>query len=59
MAVLPVRIFPDPVLKEKAAPVEGVTAEVAAFIDDLLETMRCSPGAWESPPRRSGCRGAS
>ena len=44
MAVLPVRIFPDPVLKEKAAPVEGVTAEVAAFIDDLLETMRCSPG---------------
>jgi peptide deformylase len=44
MAVLPVRIFPDPVLKEKAASVGGVTAEVAAFIDDLLETMRCSPG---------------
>ena len=44
MAVLPIRIFPDPVLKEKAAPVEGVTAEVTAFIDDLLETMRCSPG---------------
>ena len=44
MAVLPVRIFPDPVLMEKAAPVEGVTAEVGAFIDDLLETMRCSPG---------------
>jgi peptide deformylase len=44
MAVLPVRVFPDPVLKEKAAAVEGVTAEVAAFIDDLLETMRCSPG---------------
>ncbi len=44
MAVLPVRIFPDPILKEKAAPVEGVTAEVAAFIDDLLDTMRISPG---------------
>jgi peptide deformylase len=44
MAVLPIRVFPDPVLKEKAAPVEGVTAEVSAFIDDLLETMRCSPG---------------
>lgn len=44
MAVLPIRVFPDPVLKEKAAAVEGVTAEVAAFIDDLLETMRCSPG---------------
>ncbi|MBI5906059.1 MAG: peptide deformylase [Deltaproteobacteria bacterium] len=44
MAVLPIRVFPDPVLKEKAAPVEGVTAEVSAFIDDLLETMRQSPG---------------
>lgn len=44
MAVLPIRVFPDPVLKEKAAPVEGVTGAVCAFIDDLLETMRCSPG---------------
>jgi peptide deformylase len=44
MAVLPIRIFPDPVLKEKAVPVEGVTAGVAAFVDDLLETMRSSPG---------------
>src|SRR3970282_1336942 len=44
MAVLPIRIFPDPVLKAKSAPVEGVTAEVSAFVDDLLETMRSSPG---------------
>jgi len=44
MAVLPIRIFPDHVLKEKSAPVEGVTAEVSAFIDDLVETMRFYPG---------------
>jgi peptide deformylase len=44
MAVLPIRLFPDPVLKEKAAPVEGVSAEVSAFVDDLVETMRSSPG---------------
>src|SRR3972149_3635020 len=44
MAVLPIRIFPDPVLKAKSAPVEGVTAEVSAFVDDLLEPMRSSPG---------------
>src|SRR3990172_12451222 len=44
MSVLPIRIFPDPVLKAKSAPVEGVTAEVSAFVDDLLETMRSSPG---------------
>ncbi len=44
MAVLTIRVFPDPVLKEKSSPVEGVDAEVSAFIDDLLETMRHSPG---------------
>lgn len=44
MAVLPIRLFPDPVLKEKSAPVEGVTAEVSALIADLVETMRSGPG---------------
>ena len=44
MAILPILQFPDSRLKEKSAPVTGVTAEVSAFIDDLLETMRTSPG---------------
>lgn len=44
MAILPVLKFPDPRLKEKSETVTGVTAEVAVFIDDLLETMRGSPG---------------
>jgi len=43
MAILPILQFPDPRLKEKSAPVTGVTAEVSSFIDDLLETMRASP----------------
>jgi peptide deformylase len=44
VAVLPIRVFPDPVLKERSEPVTGVTAEVSAFIDDLLDTMRGAPG---------------
>lgn len=44
MAILPILQFPDPRLKEKSSPVTGVTAEVSAFIDDLLQTMRASPG---------------
>ena len=44
MAILPILQFPDFRLKEKSSPVTGVTAEVSAFIDDLLETMRASPG---------------
>ena len=43
MAVLPIRVFPDPILKEKAAPVERAQ-EVSGLIDDLLDTMRNAPG---------------
>ena len=44
MAVLPILQFPDPLLKEKCAPVDRVTPEVSTCIDDLLDTMRASPG---------------
>jgi len=44
MAVLPILQFPNPLLKEKCSPVDGITPEVAAAIDDLLDTMRASPG---------------
>ncbi|GAB4364929.1 MAG: peptide deformylase [Deltaproteobacteria bacterium] len=44
MAVLPILQFPDPRLKEKCSPVETITPEISAAIDDLLDTMRASPG---------------
>ncbi len=44
MAILPILKFPDPLLKERSAPVERVDAGVSSVIDDLLETMRASPG---------------
>ncbi len=44
MAILPILKFPDPVLKERSAPVAEVDAGVSSVIDDLLETMRASPG---------------
>jgi peptide deformylase len=44
MAILPILKFPDPLLKEKSAPVVDVTPEVSGVIDDLLDTMRASPG---------------
>jgi peptide deformylase len=44
MAILPILKFPDPLLKEKSAPVDVVTPELSAVIDDLLDTMRASPG---------------
>lgn len=44
MAVLPILQFPDPRLKEKCAPVDGITPEISSFIDDLIDTMRNGPG---------------
>ncbi len=44
MAVLTIRQFPDAILKEKSIPVERLTSGISAMIDDLVETMRGSPG---------------
>ena len=44
MAILPILQFPDPLLKERSAPVTGVDAAASSVIDDLLDTMRASPG---------------
>lgn len=44
MPVLPILRFPDPLLKEKALPVEGGDIGQSSFIDDLVDTMRASPG---------------
>ena len=40
MAVRDVRIYPDPVLKQVAAPVGAVDAEARTLARDLIDTMR-------------------
>ena len=44
MPILPILKFPDPLLKERSAPVDGLTPELSGLIDDLVETMRASAG---------------
>jgi peptide deformylase len=44
MAIRPILKFPDPMLQQKSAPVDQVTSELAPVVDDLLDTMRASPG---------------
>src|SRR5260370_34338725 len=36
--------YPDKRLREKAAPVKAITAEVQALVDDMAETMYAAPG---------------
>ncbi len=44
MAILPILKVPDPLLKETCAPVAAVDGAVSGVIDDLVDTMRASPG---------------
>lgn len=45
MAIRPILVAPDALLKQKSAPVEGpVTDAHRALMDDMLETMYGAPG---------------
>jgi peptide deformylase len=44
MAKLDILTFPDPRLRNRAASVERVDAQVQRIVDDMLETMYAAPG---------------
>ena len=44
MAVLPIRIYPDPVLRVRCAEVTAFDAELALLVADMVETMHAAPG---------------
>ena len=51
MAIRPIVIAPDPVLKQKCAPVEKIDDEVLRLLDDMLETMYDAPGVGLAAPQ--------
>ena len=44
MAVLEIQKYPEPVLKEKARPVEEITEDIQCLIDNMADTMYEAPG---------------
>jgi peptide deformylase len=44
MAVKPLIILPDPLLRRESRPVERVDAQLLAFAGDMLDTMYDAPG---------------
>jgi peptide deformylase len=44
MAIRSILHYPDPRLRQKAAPVTAVTPEIHKLIDDMAETMYAAPG---------------
>jgi peptide deformylase len=51
MAIREIKIVPDPVLKQKCAPVEEVNDSVRRLMDDMLETMYDAPGIGLAAPQ--------
>ena len=51
MAVLPIRTYPDSVLRRKAEPVERIDDALQHLIDDMIETMYAAPGIGLAAPQ--------
>ena len=51
MAILPIKRFGDPVLRDRANPVERFDAALARLADDMLETMYDAPGVGLAGPQ--------
>ena len=51
MAILPIRIWGDPILKKRAAAVDRLSSQDKKLIDDMIETMLDSDGAGLAAPQ--------
>ncbi len=51
MAVLPIRIAPDPVLRQKAKRVKTVDGSIKKLISDMIETMHSASGVGLAAPQ--------
>jgi peptide deformylase len=51
MAIRPIVILPDPVLRRKAVPVTDVDGSIRVLMDDMLETMYDAPGIGLAAPQ--------
>ncbi len=51
MALLPIRVFGDPVLRQPASPVEEIDDNLRRLAEDMLETMYMAPGVGLAAPQ--------
>jgi peptide deformylase len=51
MAVIPIRIVPDPVLNQKAKRIRMLDSSVQKLIDDMIETLHDAPGVGLAAPQ--------
>jgi peptide deformylase len=51
MALLNIRRFPDPALKDPAKPVASIDGELNSFIESMVQTMYAAPGVGLAAPQ--------
>jgi peptide deformylase len=51
MAILPIRTFGDPVLRERAREVDKITRVHRRLVKDMIQTMREAPGVGLAAPQ--------
>jgi len=56
MALLRIRKFPDPALKEPALPVANIDGRLNGFIDSMVQTMYAAPGVGLAAPQVGDAR---
>ena len=51
MAIIPIRVAPDPVLQQRAKRVRSIDSSIHKLINDMLETMHSAPGVGLAAPQ--------
>lgn len=51
MSLLPIKIYPDPILKTVCEPAGKITREIQKLLDDMAETMYAAPGIGLAAPQ--------
>ena len=51
MSTYPIRIFGDPVLRQRASEVEDVDGRLVRLVEDMVETMYAAPGVGLAAPQ--------
>ncbi len=51
MAIFPIRVFGDPVLRQRAAEIEEIDAKIVRLSEEMIETMYAAPGVGLAAPQ--------
>ncbi len=51
MAILPIRLYPDPVLRVRCSKVECFDHQLRSLASDMIETMHAAPGVGLAAPQ--------